>query len=488
VRTQMSVFTPDTFSADPRFAKLRDDDAYRAALEEANVKTTVDLWKVSQRQYQYKLPSENRDRLSDASGVKLKELMNIVWKEPDKPTLTAVPGREDFSTAVNPIHWNGQNSELLSIVAQLRFAKAKGKKQYADALLEANANSVGDLKTLMHDSYVHRLNTGSNRVRLSAKTRTALKGLRKKVLSDPLLYTVGSITTDAAVFMDISSCFGTNSLTLASQKRHNLQSAMEKVAAKWVEPLADKEKYTVSKLNNNMRTVPFYNCDPKKNEECKEEGKLLFEDYDNLVSLIHQALVDVGQCKLDRDTLSKHIVMTALLTLKAGEQQQAYRDYTLQSLFGDRNTTRKLVDGPVPDEPFPWAADIPLASGGLNLNLWHGFNEEHEPTADDFPIENWNIRMHVPEGWLLLRRGDLVHAGGLQNAKGNGALRVHWYIPMKLKDVHENGGQTKKVDRTVQGKEEGGISLAYICKVMNQGLWEEEVLGKGKRKFEKIDN
>ena len=60
----------------------------------------------------------------------------------------------------------------------------------------------------------------------------------------------------------------------------------------------------------------------------------------------------------------------------------------------------------------------------------------------------------MPLGWILLWRGDIVHGGGLQNEAQNGALRVHWYIPMKEEDkltiqsnYFDNGDISGKVDR-----------------------------------------
>jgi hypothetical protein len=95
--------------------------------------------------------------------------------------------------------------------------------------------------------------------------------------------------------------------------------------------------------------------------------------------------------------------------------------------------------------PFPWSADIPLAESGLCLNIWGGLDPTFKKTGgnniDDcdreppIPPENFNTVLEVPPGWVLLWRGDLVHGGALQNPKKNGALRCHWYIPMKPADI-----------------------------------------------------
>jgi hypothetical protein len=67
------------------------------------------------------------------------------------------------------------------------------------------------------------------------------------------------------------------------------------------------------------------------------------------------------------------------------------------------------------------------------LAIWHGF-KTFLVRGECFPVANWSMKLHIPFGWILLWRGDLVLAGGFQNDLENGALRVHWYIYMKDAD------------------------------------------------------
>jgi hypothetical protein len=122
--------------------------------------------------------------------------------------------------------------------------------------------------------------------------------------------------------------------------------------------------------------------------------------------------------------------------------------------------------------PFPWSADIPLAETGLRLNIWGNIDATYKKEAgsnniDDWnreppiPPQNYNFILDVPKGWMLLWRGDLIHGGALQNEAKNGALRCHWYIPMKQDDigviralVTENTAQVSRSQR------EGGRGIA----------------------------
>jgi len=68
---------------------------------------------------------------------------------------------------------------------------------------------------------------------------------------------------------------------------------------------------------------------------------------------------------------------------------------------------------------------------------------------------------------VMLWRGDLVHAGGLENKAGNtrenkagnNALRVHWHIPMKKDDIAviynnylDDGNTSASIDSNYGGR------------------------------------
>jgi hypothetical protein len=50
--------------------------------------------------------------------------------------------------------------------------------------------------------------------------------------------------------------------------------------------------------------------------------------------------------------------------------------------------------------------------------------------------------------YILLWRGDLIHGGGFDNDRKNGAMRLHLYIPMTQGSIRSvQGDVTNKVDR-----------------------------------------
>lgn len=141
-------------------------------------------------------------------------------------------------------------------------------------------------------------------------------------------------------------------------------------------------------------------------------------------------------------------VWPVILKTEKEKPQEFHRDYTRDELFGISGKRERCVKGErsienerdelrnwdQKSDPFPWSADIPLAETGMRLNIWHGFQTNAERGKNGLPSENYNVTIEVPLGWMLLWRGDIIHGGGLENRAKNGAMRVHWYIPMKNVD------------------------------------------------------
>jgi hypothetical protein len=71
-------------------------------------------------------------------------------------------------------------------------------------------------------------------------------------------------------------------------------------------------------------------------------------------------------------------------------KQQRHRDYNKAELLG-----RGVSLG----GPLPWSADIPLVTGGLYVNIWHGV----DPTKGKDFAGNQNICIHVPQGYVAQR-------------------------------------------------------------------------------------
>lgn len=463
----MSSFTPDDYSAQSRFDELVTQTRYGAATREGGVENAIDLWRLCQ---QGSCPDS--DSLSIASVAILKEMRNKVWKEPTKPTLNVIEGRSDFYNNTSPIPWDEISGSLHSKVAEIRFEKATRRKEkglYFKALQMGNVTNAEDLLKAERTKYKFALGT---KKKLDFGCCKKLQSLRKKVWADPLLHKVGSLPEDVAVLVHVGSCVGGETkLDTACRKRYRLQAEMEKCRRDWIEDSQEEDKppYQVLSLSKNMNTVRFFdiNSSATKETALRQEGQALFPNYDHLVELIHHILVDRGDCQLPLTAFADNVLLSALFTKHPGPQQ-SHRDYEGSGLFGRRVKGRTIQDGPLPGEPFPWSADIPLAGGGMNLNLWHGFQTNGRFSRDNVPLENWNIELHVPDGWMLLWRGDLVHAGGLLNTKGDGALRVHWYLPMKSSDAAGSHGKFAMVSRKidVSGGPSGSgeaMSLPSIC-------------------------
>ena len=185
--------------------------------------------------------------------------------------------------------------------------------------------------------------------------------------------------------------------------------------------------------------------------------------FDKVQRVIGVLLEEFGHCQLLRDEQNRPImpkVHPVFLETWMENRQIYHRDCSFNSLLGihgrreskvkepeDVKTERDVLkDWDQTKWPFPWSADTPLDRTGMRLNVWHGFDPEIGKGSGKrkaMRAENCNATMHVPKGWVMLWRGDLVHAGGLENKAGNtlenkagnNALRVHWYIPMKKDDI-----------------------------------------------------
>ena len=177
--------------------------------------------------------------------------------------------------------------------------------------------------------------------------------------------------------------------------------------------------------------------------------------------------------------------------------QTHHRDCSFSSLLGRRGkrNSGKREDRTVLEEhealkrwnqmvqPFPWSVDTPLADTGMRINVWHGFDPEARKAPKQrrlsdkitsLPIQNYNATIHIPKGWVMLWRGDVVHAGGLQNKGQNTALRVHWYVPMKLDDT-----PTIEANYLDKGDANPMASVDRSCRKERclsnfLGFWEEE--------------
>ena len=100
--------------------------------------------------------------------------------------------------------------------------------------------------------------------------------------------------------------------------------------------------------------------------------------------------------------------------------QPPHMDYDHKFFVEKDGTTKKEV---------PWCADIPLRQGGMSLNVWYGFRKDLNARND---ASNRALKIDIPEKWMILWRGDLVHGVGYDNKLKNGALRMHFYLSLHV--------------------------------------------------------
>jgi len=127
-----------------------------------------------------------------------------------------------------------------------------------------------------------------------------------------------------------------------------------------------------------------------------------------LIQQLEDGLSDIGAVRCDES------VPTFMKTRPEYQPpQNPHRDYS-PKVFA-----RKTGPG-----EYPWIALIPLTNDGSYLFVW------------DAP-GNEEILLHIPYGYMLLLRGDTVHAGGLpdESKVGPSYTRLHFYIPTGVGDI-----------------------------------------------------
>ena len=319
------------------------------------------------------------------------------------------------------------------------------------------------------------------------KLKSKMIYLYKKVWKDPVVHTIGEIPPQEAILVDCTSLFDVGGTFGGSEEAIALRQSMEACLCpegggadpveripfvptrgqqlKSRQAMARRKEFEKKQRGikpysyRGLLVFNYFDGDnPKKDAMLGSRARSLFDDIGKLERLLGVILRCFGDCQLlDESTLAlKHYIMTALFT-KVDHRQPAHLDYAIKTLGGGRNARRRRADGAY-EGPFPWAADIPLSEGGMYLSLWHGYKASLRGEGG-VPVENWSMRLHVPFGWILLWRGDLVHAGGFQNDLGNGALRVHRYIYMKQGDIDLDYGRERKTSTDL----DDGLKTYDVC-------------------------
>jgi hypothetical protein len=284
--------------------------------------------------------------------------------------------------------------------------------------------------------------------------------LHNQIWKDPVVHQIAEIPPQQAILVDCTSLFDVSGNFGGSEDAIVLRQAMEEClrdksrndepaetipfvptreqqlrseqALQRREEFSSKIRAVKKEGFNGLLTFKYFDqSNHKKDAELSCHARNLFDDIEQIEELLGLILRCFGDYQfVDGTNYSAlcHYVVTALFT-KEARAQNAHLDYSIGALLGRRNKDRRVADGPKKGEPFPWSADIPLSDGGMFLAIWHGFKTSLAKKGC-FPVENWSMKLHIPFGWILLWRGDLVHAGGFQNGPANGALRVHWYIYM----------------------------------------------------------
>jgi hypothetical protein len=124
----------------------------------------------------------------------------------------------------------------------------------------------------------------------------------------------------------------------------------------------------------------------------------------------------------------------------------------------------------------PWGMDYPLGEGGLQLNIWHGYDvddavlddDRKKPRLENLPEGNYAVRLNIPYKYVFLMRGDTVHGGALQNRTRNGAIRVHCYLSPGNQTLQSRSrtsiAHTKRYDSNIFTKtKENSTARAFAC-------------------------
>jgi hypothetical protein len=336
------------------------------------------------------------------------------------------------------------------------------------------------------------------------KLKSKLIYLHNQIWKDPVVYQIAEIPPEQAILVDCTSLFDVSKNFGGSEEAMVLRQALEdclrekggsKKPSDTIPFVPTRENQFLSEQAlqrrhefaakiravrkegfNGLLTFKYFDLSNHRNDaDLSSLSRRLFDDIEQIEELLARILRCFGDYQFLNETSAspfplplRHYVVTALLT-KESRAQNAHLDYSTGALLGRRNKDRRIADGPKKGEPFPWSADIPLSEGGMFLAIWHGFKTSL-PTGGCFPVENWSMRLHIPFGWILLWRGDLVHAGGFQNDAKNGALRVHWYIYMKEADRHLDYGR----NNTTWTDFEDGQKIYNVCRHLEEATEESE--------------
>jgi hypothetical protein len=320
--------------------------------------------------------------------------------------------------------------------------------------------------------------------------------LFNRIWKDPVVHQIAEIPPEQAILVDCSSLFDVSRNFGGSEEAMVLRLALEDCLRDKVgidepsdtipsvptvehqlqsEQALQRRREFYAKIRaikkegfNGLLTFKYFDLsNHKRDAELTSLSRRLFDDIEQIEELLALILRCFGDYQFVDETSAsplplRHYVVTALLT-KETRAQNAHLDYSIGALLGRRNKDRRISDGPKKGEPFPWSADIPLSEGGMFLAIWHGFKESFAQGVG-IPVENWSMKLHIPFGWILLWRGDLVHAGGFQNGPKNGALRVHWYIYMKQADRDLDYGR----NNTTWTDFEDGQKIYNVCRHLEE--------------------
>lgn len=163
------------------------------------------------------------------------------------------------------------------------------------------------------------------------------------------------------------------------------------------------------KLDNTKRSEAFFVSRGRIKDKGGVGGMptLSWKQYWNL-------LKNEIKCSLaDIPVMTDNIELSFIRTKKNyNMRQRRHRDYPPECILGRK------------DDELPWFSIIPLTEQGSHLFVWEG------------PEEPMNC-VYIPYGFMLLVRGDVLHAGGLPPdvSPGKEYLRLHCFIPTERGDV-----------------------------------------------------
>jgi hypothetical protein len=131
-------------------------------------------------------------------------------------------------------------------------------------------------------------------------------------------------------------------------------------------------------------------------------------------------------------------------------RQDPHRDYSQEYLDGFNRRVQKKLGRKSNLCYYPWAFDMPLTDGGMQLSAF-----VQSETADNQTTFS-ERRLVVEKGSILMWRGDLVHAGGYPAPRdiSNPASRIHGHFPVYC----SRGGavspnkETVSIDRDHNGR------------------------------------